>query len=272
MSIPGGYPYWLSTYDTSSSGGVPIGTIAIWPLATPPSGYLICNGQTLSRSAYSQLFNVIGTTYGACDGTPENAISWVVTSGALTITFAAGTNTNIVAGDTFIWNNGQGTTYNALVATIATDTTHVFALISAGDGSFTGGTATKKFPTTFGIPNATGQTIRGSGTSWNVGTNGGADTVALTSANIASHKHDLTLVQNGNGSSSGGISTSGPPGSGSITSGGQYAVTGGGIYNNSQGNGAGTPTPDTAAGSNGAAFSVQNAYLVLNYCIKYQLV
>ena len=258
MSIPGGYPYWLSTYDTSSSGGVPIGTIAIWPLATPPSGYLICNGQTLSRSAYSQLFNVIGTTYGACDGTPENAISWVVTSGALTITFAAGTNTNIVAGDTFIWNNGQGTTYNALVATIATDTTHVVALISAGDGSFTGGTATKKFPTTFGIPNATGQTIRGSGTSWNVGSSGGADSVALVASNVPSHKHDTTISANGTGASSGGISTSAPPGGGT-------SLTSGVIYNNAGSN-------VTTAGANGAAFSVQNAYLVLNYCIKYQLV
>ena len=258
MSIPGGYPYWLSTYDTSSSGGVPIGTIAIWPLATPPSGYLICNGQTLSRSAYNQLFNVIGTTYGAGDGTPENATSWFLSSGALTITFPTGTNTNIVAGDTFIWNNGQGSTYNALVATIATDTTHVVALISAGDGSFIGGTATKKFPTTFGIPNATGQTIRGSGTSWNIASSGGSDSVALVASNVPSHKHDTTISANGTGASSGGISTSAPPGGGT-------SLTSGVIYNNAGSN-------VTTAGANGAAFSVQNAYLVLNYCIKYQLV
>ena len=252
---PSSYPYWPSTYDTSSSGGVPIGTIAIWPLATPPQGYLICNGQTLSRTAYNQLFNVIATTYGAGDGTPENATSWSVSSGTLTITFPIGTNTNIVAGDTFIWNNGQGGTYNALVATIATTTTYVVALISAGDGSNTGGTATKKFPTTFGIPNATGQTIRGSGTSWNIASTGGADSIALTASNVPSHKHDTTIVGNGTGSASGGISTSAPPGSGT-------SYTSGIIYDNAN-------SVVTTAGANGAAFSVQNKYLVLNYCIKY---
>ena len=235
--------------------GVPVGTIAIWPLATPPQGYLICNGQTLSRSVYNQLFNVIGTTYGAGDGTPENATSWVVSTGTLTITFPTGTNTNIVAGDTFIWNDGQGNTYNSLVATIITTTTYVVALTSASNGAYTGGTATKKFPTTFGIPNATGQTIRGSGTSWNVASTGGADTAALTPANIASHKHDITIVQNGSGANTGGISTSAPPGSGT-------SYTTGIVYDN-------TGTSVTAAGSNGSSFSIINKYLVLNYCIKF---
>ena len=33
-----------------------------------PTGYLECNGQLLSRSTYSALFNVIGTKYGSTDG------------------------------------------------------------------------------------------------------------------------------------------------------------------------------------------------------------
>lgn len=33
-----------------------------------PAGYLLCNGQAISRSTYANLFSVIGTAYGAGDG------------------------------------------------------------------------------------------------------------------------------------------------------------------------------------------------------------
>lgn len=36
--------------------------------STPPSGWLIANGQAVSRSTYSDLFTRIGTTYGVGDG------------------------------------------------------------------------------------------------------------------------------------------------------------------------------------------------------------
>jgi hypothetical protein len=43
---------------------VPSGQISMWITATPPSGYLICNGASVSISTYGNLFNVIGFTYG----------------------------------------------------------------------------------------------------------------------------------------------------------------------------------------------------------------
>jgi len=36
---------------------------------TEPSGWLFCNGQAISRSDYSSLFGVVGTTYGSGNGT-----------------------------------------------------------------------------------------------------------------------------------------------------------------------------------------------------------
>ena len=47
---------------------VPTG--AMFPFAgqSAPSGYLFCNGQQVSRTKYSRLFNVIGTLYGNGDG------------------------------------------------------------------------------------------------------------------------------------------------------------------------------------------------------------
>ena len=45
----------------------PVGSIVMWPSATVPSGWLHCNGQSVNRNTYQDLFNVIGTTYGADD-------------------------------------------------------------------------------------------------------------------------------------------------------------------------------------------------------------
>lgn len=45
-----------------------IGELRMTATTTPPSGWLICDGTAVSRSTYSDLFNVIGTTYGVGDG------------------------------------------------------------------------------------------------------------------------------------------------------------------------------------------------------------
>ena len=45
-----------------------IGVVQQFAGSTAPSGWLMCNGQAVSRTEYSQLFSVIGTTYGAGDG------------------------------------------------------------------------------------------------------------------------------------------------------------------------------------------------------------
>lgn len=48
--------------------GVPTGTVLSFAGKTAPTNYLLCNGQAVSRTAYADLFKVIGTTYGAGDG------------------------------------------------------------------------------------------------------------------------------------------------------------------------------------------------------------
>ena len=47
---------------------VPIGTILDFAAATAPTGYLVCDGSAVSRTTYSKLFAVIGTTWGAGNG------------------------------------------------------------------------------------------------------------------------------------------------------------------------------------------------------------
>ena len=47
---------------------IPAGVIQMWPTGTAPSGFLLCTGTAVSRTTYAALFAVIGTTFGAGDG------------------------------------------------------------------------------------------------------------------------------------------------------------------------------------------------------------
>src|SRR3546814_17748769 len=53
-------------------GGGPVGFIGDWSSVTPPTGWLICAGQSLSRSAYPEMFAVLGTTFGAASSSVFN--------------------------------------------------------------------------------------------------------------------------------------------------------------------------------------------------------
>lgn len=48
---------------------VPAGTVLPFAGSTAPAGFLMCNGQAVSRIDYADLFAVIATTYGAGNGT-----------------------------------------------------------------------------------------------------------------------------------------------------------------------------------------------------------
>jgi microcystin-dependent protein len=56
---------WKNGYRSDTPTGAIIATAA----ATAPSGWLICDGTAVSRTTYANLFGVIGTTYGAGNGT-----------------------------------------------------------------------------------------------------------------------------------------------------------------------------------------------------------
>lgn len=47
---------------------MPVASIIEWPTATAPTGWLLCDGQAVSRSAFALLFAEIGVTYGIGDG------------------------------------------------------------------------------------------------------------------------------------------------------------------------------------------------------------
>lgn len=45
----------------------PVGSGKLWFSDTPPEGWLLCQGQEISRTNYSELFAILGTTYGEGD-------------------------------------------------------------------------------------------------------------------------------------------------------------------------------------------------------------
>lgn len=89
LSINGGNSVDLSQYAT------PSGAIFAFPTSTPPTGYLACNGQAISRTTYPNLFTLIGTSYGSGNGTTTfNLPNY---------------NGQFLRG----WDNGQGTDLDA---------------------------------------------------------------------------------------------------------------------------------------------------------------
>ena len=61
---------WADPVGGGSATGdtLPISSIMPYPKATPPENWLICDGSAISRTDYSELFNVIGTEFGEGDG------------------------------------------------------------------------------------------------------------------------------------------------------------------------------------------------------------
>ena len=60
---------WMDSYPTPASQ-VPVGTVHQWAGSDTavPSGFLLCNGAAVSRTAYGTLFGILGISYGAGDG------------------------------------------------------------------------------------------------------------------------------------------------------------------------------------------------------------
>ena len=206
------------SYTSAASSGVPSGFVGPYAGSSAPSGWLLCFGQAISRTAYAGLFTTISTTYGS------------------------------------------------------------------GDGS-----------TTFNLPDLRGRVIAGKddmgGTSANrltnqpgglngdvLGATGGAETVALTTAQLASHTHGVTDPNHTHGitdpnhshglsdgnnvmSSVGGVAFGSTGGNMGITT---IASAATGISVNSASTGIST----NAAGSGDAHNNVQPTF-ILNYIIKY---
>lgn len=74
---------------------LPVGAVFAFACNTAPAGCLLCNGAAVSRTTYNHLFNAIGTTYGAGDGSttfnlPDLTDRFIQGSGTAGTTKSAG--------------------------------------------------------------------------------------------------------------------------------------------------------------------------------------
>ena len=65
--------YEATKYDFDGANltgieGIPTATIVPWTDSSVPAGFLECNGAAVSRTTYADLFAIVGTTYGAGNG------------------------------------------------------------------------------------------------------------------------------------------------------------------------------------------------------------
>jgi microcystin-dependent protein len=64
-----------------------IGMVAEFAQSTPPQGWIVCDGSVVSRSSYPALFSVIGTEFGAGDGSNTFRIPDLSTMGNVNFTY-----------------------------------------------------------------------------------------------------------------------------------------------------------------------------------------
>jgi microcystin-dependent protein len=108
----------------------PTGVVMPFAGANSPDGWLLCYGQAVSRTDYSGLFSVIGTTYGTGDGSttfnlPDMRGRIAAGKDDMGGTAASRlTSTTITSGATTLGNSGGGQTHT-LSTTEMPSHTHV---------------------------------------------------------------------------------------------------------------------------------------------------
>ena len=165
--------YEATKYDYTGANltgieGIPTATIVPWSSSSVPTGFLECNGAAVSRSTYSALFAIIGTTYGAGDGAstfnlPDLQDNVAMgKSGTKALASTGGANTVTSTG------NVGGSTANATISTsqLASHSHGIErANVFGGNKTTISGTANAA---TWGVNDSTENTGSGTGHSHNM--------------------------------------------------------------------------------------------------------
>lgn len=168
--------------------------------ATPPDGWLICDGSAVSRATYARLFAVIGTTFGSGNGTttfslPDGRGRVIAGKDNMGGTAANRLNVNLngttTAGSAVI--TGLASTANLAVgmgafgatmpgsATIASIDSGTQVTLNTGVGVTAGAATALRFGVVDGAT---------------IGATGGKQSHQLTATQLAAHTHQYGAVTN----------------------------------------------------------------------------
>jgi microcystin-dependent protein len=244
---------------------VPVGSIILNSATKIPDGYLLCDGSFVSRGGYADLFAVVGTTWGAGDGTPV-AFSTTSPTGfgnRVYINLTTGVGGSYYTPGTIFTMTGGASGYSGYVWTVYASVVGGQLAASATSGGVpvvfgtgtdtTPGYLTINTPTLFTLPNTSGKTIRGTAaTTYTLAATGGADSKVITSANLPPHRHSFPT-----------------PGGINIISAGSTQVLGTGwnstsIYTNASG----TFQEDGTTAVADTAVDIRNSWVALQYIVR----
>ena len=179
--------YEATKYDFDGANltgieGIPTATIVPWSSSSVPSGFLECNGAAVSRSTYSALFAIVGTTYGTGDGSStfnvpnlaDNVAVGKSPNKALASTGGANTVTST--------GNVGGSTANATLSTA-----QLASHSHPGGGNSYGNWSSQSFPGGGKLfnPASTGSAGSGSGHSHNMSANFTGDATSVIQPYLA---------------------------------------------------------------------------------------
>ena len=275
-----GQPIVIPDPDLDKPGPTaPTGSVTMYAGNSPfPEGYLLCDGQNILQSTYSDLYSVVGNIYSA--GPTLGVVhsispDYSYASNTITLTSYSGAQANNVINVGSICSVSgaatptTGVNINGLpflvtsapaLGTIGTfNGTFITALSGTGSGTGGVGDVATLRRLTFQVPDITGLTVRGvtNSSPYQINQKGGADTTTLSAANLPAHAHKLASIgENADGASSGGIGTVDNNGGNS-----PQLYSSDAIYNSSN-------AQITASGALGTSFSVLNSYISLNFIIK----
>lgn len=183
--------------------GIP-GEIRTWAGITIPSGWLLCDGASVSRTTYARLYNILAPTLGA-------ATISIASPGVVTYT-----NHGLIAGDKIYFTTtgalptglSANTLYYVLSAGLTANTFRLSSTLEGTaintSGSQSGTHTIRRAPygianaSTFMLPNLKGRIPVGRDASISyfdtIGKSGGENTHTLTEAEIPAHSHSMTFV------------------------------------------------------------------------------
>jgi len=131
------FPTQQSVKSYADSASVPSGAMVFWGSSSAPTGWLLCQGQAISRTTYDGIFSVYGTTFGTGDGsTTFNLPDWL---GRIPVGVGTGDAADATA-HTLGQKQGTETHLNTADESglVAHNHTYIKATTSANTGSIVG--------------------------------------------------------------------------------------------------------------------------------------
>ena len=220
---------------------LPCGSIVNYAGDTAPSGWFICDGRSISKDLYDDLFSVIGTKYG----TPDSSLNFSLPDLQERVPIGKTSNTTLgaIGGNTDIsLNVSQMPSHNHSGTVDASGAhTHTGTSDSNGTHNHTASDSghTHTYDDAYFAENLGGGTNNVFGTS--ASTDGDNSYIYRPTPTTSTGYANITV--NNNGSHTHGFTTAS--------------------------NGAHTHTFTTGSTGSGSTFSIRNPYIVLNYIIKY---